>query len=91
MSDRRKDISFAGAEADEDMMPKFTYEELLKELAHELENPVVPPGAVTVKMLADESGRSERKCRAFLNDRVKSGKMKMVQVNITKWYFISTG
>lgn len=65
-----------------------TRDELLDELASMIEQPQIPPNAVTVKMLAEKSGRNDKACREFLNRKVRDGSMGVVQVRITKWYYV---
>jgi hypothetical protein len=61
--------------------------ELLAELANELIEPDIPEGAITVRMLIDECGRSEDVCRALLDRRVKEGKMDVVMISHVKYYW----
>ncbi len=67
------------------MMP--TRDELLDELIAELTEPEIPEGAITVRMLVEQSGRTEKMCRALLNQKVKDGKMDYVTVGYTKFYY----
>ncbi len=64
-----------------------TRDELLDELAGELEEPEIPEGAITVKMLMDRTGRIEKKCRTLLDEKVRQGKMGVVKHKVTKWYY----
>ena len=65
-----------------------TADELLEELANELVEPEIPPGSITVQMLMVKSRMNEKKCRTFLEDKVRQGVMGVVLNKITKWYFI---
>jgi len=88
MPDRREDLPITGTETDEDLTPSFTYEELLNELAEELAEPVIPEGAITVRMLMEKTGRIEKTCRSLLDKKVKEGKMGVIKHKITNWYYL---
>jgi len=62
-------------------------DELLDKLFQELEEPEIPEGAITVRMLMDKTGRIEKTCRALLDRKVREGKMGVVRVRITNWYY----
>ena len=59
----------------------------LDQLAEELKEPEIPPGAITVRMLMDKTGRPENTCRALLDRKVRDGKMGVVRVKISNYYF----
>jgi hypothetical protein len=64
-----------------------TQDELLEELAEELSEPVIPDGAITVRMLMNKTGKCEMLCRRFLEKKVSDGLMGVVRNKITKWYY----
>jgi hypothetical protein len=64
-----------------------TQDELLAELAEELAEPIIPDGAITVRMLMTKTGKCEMLCRRFLEKKVADGLMGVVRNKITKWYY----
>jgi hypothetical protein len=64
-----------------------TRDELLDELAEELVGAPVPSNAITVRMLVDKTGLSEKTCREKLDALVKSGKWCVNKQQIPYWYY----
>ena len=61
--------------------------QVLDELTAEIIGPIIPPGAITVRMLMEQSGRIEKVCRALLDKKVREGKMGKILYKITNYYY----
>jgi hypothetical protein len=62
--------------------------ELLERLAQELRAQDPPPGAITARMLADETGERYEYCRRYLNELVRIGALSTFKNDFNqRWYF----
>lgn len=97
MSGAREVIPAAGAETNQnlDLSPEFTYNELITELARELERAERPPNSVTARELARATHRHYNICKRLLEKKVSGGELQsgqfLVGGRITTCYWRQDG
>lgn len=70
-----KDLQTSGAEADQDIEPEFTLDELMDEIYREFHTPELGRGEFTVRMYADHNNLGASSAMREIELAVKAGRL----------------
>ena len=89
MSDRGKDISTTRSKTDDDIEPKFTYEQLLSEIADIYEQEMARPvNSFTFREFIDaHPDTTVDKARAFLRKLLETNKIQVKKIGGINYYY----